>query len=189
MKLVAAEFITLDGVVEGPNEWMGDFFDDQLGQQLMAEAAERDAIVLGRRTYEEMAAAWASQGDSHPMAASMNNTPKLVVSTTLDNVDGWQNSTLVKGDPAITLLDLKSRPGRKAMIIGSVSLVRSLLAEGAIDELVLLVFPAVLGRGKRLFDDKSALLQLELLACERFPGGAVRLAYRPRHLRAVKPEG
>ena len=180
MKLVAAEFITLDGVVDRPNEWMGDFIDDQLGQQLMAEASVRDAIVLGRRTYEEMAAAWPSQGDAHPMAASMNNTPKLVVSTTLDNVDAWQNSTLVAGDLATAMQDLKNRPGRNAMIIGSATLLCSLLQLGVIDELVLLVFPVVIGRGKRLFDHLSAELSLELLGSEKFPGGAVRLAYRPR---------
>lgn len=180
MKLVAAEFITLDGVMGAPNEWTGDFFDDQLSQQLMTEASERDAIVLGRRTYEEMAAAWSSQGDSHPMAASMNNTPKVVVSTTLDNVDAWQNSTLVTGDPATALQELKSRPGRNAMIIGSATLVRSLLGRGVIDELVLVVFPVVAGAGKRLFDDGSAQLPLELFGCETFPGGAVRLAYRQR---------
>lgn len=179
MKLVAAEFITLDGVVEAPNEWMGDFFDDELGERLMAEAGERDAIVLGRRTYEEMAVAWASQGDSHPMAASMNNTPKLVVSTTLDEVGAWQNSTLVTGDPAIELNDLRQRPGRKAMILGSATLVRSLLSRGLIDELVLFLFPVVVGRGKRLFDDPSARLTLELVECETFQQGAVRLAYRP----------
>lgn len=110
----------------------------------------------------------------------MNNTPKLVASSTLKSVSEWQNSKLIVGDVVTALRDVKSRAGTYAMIIGSISLLRSLLGSDVIDELMLLVFPVVAGKGKRLFDDSVSRLPLELVSEEVFPKGVVKLIYRPR---------
>lgn len=177
MKIVAAEFISLDGVVEYADRWMGEHSDDQLIQWMNAQQSERDVIILGRRTYQEMAGFWPGQGESNPVAASMNNTPKVVVSSTLQSVDEWQNSTLIGKNVLAELKRLKGRPGRNAMIIGSGTLIRSLLDADLIDEVVLLVFPVVAGEGKRLFEGELRPRKLTLKGCESFGKGVVRLSY------------
>ena len=183
MKIIAAEFVALDGVAEDSQEWIGEFFDDQLGQDMATQTAERDMIIVGRRTYQVMAQAWPRQGTSNPTAASMNNTPKLVASSTLTDVSEWQNSTLMTGDAAAELRALKEHPGRNAMIIGSLALVRSLLDADVIDELQLLVFPVVVGKGKRLFDGEMRRLPFELAECKAFGKGVVKLVYSPKSRR------
>jgi dihydrofolate reductase len=109
----------------------------------------------------------------------MNNTPKLVVSTTLDTV-GWQNSTLLKGDVAEELTRLKQQPGENISSTGSTTLVRSLLRDGLLDELRLLVHPIVVGRGERLFADGEPQRPLELVDSKTFSTGVVSLTYRPQ---------
>jgi dihydrofolate reductase len=141
-KTVAGMLITLDGVVESPEKWQLRYFDDELGELIDAAASESDAILLGRRTYEEFAAFWPSQGSDEPMADYMNDTPKHIVSTTLKELE-WNNSTLVSGDVADTVEALKRQPGKNLQIYGSPTLVRSLLGAGLLDELDLLVHPIV----------------------------------------------
>jgi dihydrofolate reductase len=176
-KIVAAQFVSLDGVVEAPNEWMSQFMDDELGRELGSQMASRGAMLLGRRTYQEFAAVWPGRGTDDPMAAGMNNTPKYVVSTTLDRVDEWQNSTLVTGTLGDQLEKLKQEPGQDIAIIGSLTLTRSLLRDGLVDELLLLVFPIVVGAGQRLFDGYDVSLPLTLLQSQSFPTGVVKLVY------------
>jgi dihydrofolate reductase len=179
-KIIAGLFISLDGVVEAPDTWHFPYFNDEMGAAVGAQQAETDAILLGRRTYQEFAAFWpnASEAEVGEMVGHMNDTPKYVVSTTLDSTDEWQNSTLVKGDIGQEIVKLKEQPGRNISIIGSGMLVRSLLRDGLIDELRLLVHPIVVGSGKRLFDD-GAQVPLKLIDAQTFSTGVLALTYGP----------
>jgi dihydrofolate reductase len=112
------------------------------------------------------------------MAAQMNDTPKLVVSTTLDSVDHWQNSTLVEGDPIKSLAALKDGPGKDISVVGSSTLVRSLLRAKVLDELHLLVHPIAVGHGARLFDEGETV-PLELVSATTFSTGVLHTVYRP----------
>jgi dihydrofolate reductase len=109
----------------------------------------------------------------------MNNTPKLVVSSTLESVDQWQNSTLIKGNPVEELNQLKQQSGKNILIVGSATLAQSLLRDGVADELVLLVFPTVVGAGKRLFDRGRDRIPLALTDSKVFANGVVKLVYTP----------
>jgi dihydrofolate reductase len=176
-KIVAGLFVSVDGVVEAPETWTGPYFGPEVGQHIGSLIAAGDTLLLGRVTYQTFAASFAGNtGD--PMAAQMNATPKVVLSTTLDRAD-WENSTLVRGDGAEEIARLKQQPGKNINVSGSATLVVWLLRHGLLDELELLIFPVVVGQGKRLFDGDVSKAGLELAACEAFPSGVVRLAYRP----------
>ncbi len=175
-KIVAGLFISLDGVVESPETWHFPYFNDEMGAIVGAAMAEGDTMLLGRRTYEEFAAYWPQQGGDEPMAAQMNAIPKLVVSTTLDRAD-WQNTTLIRGNVAEELTRLKGQPGKNINITGSGTLVGSLLRDGLLDELQLLVHPIVVGRGKRLFDAIGAQVPLTLADSRTLGTGVVVLTY------------
>src|ERR1700759_78849 len=146
--ITAGLFVSLDGVVESPETWTGPYFNDQVGQAVGTLMAANDAMLRGRATYEGFAAAFG--GQSGGMADQMNNTPKYVVSTTLTSAD-WQNSTLINGDVAAQVRALKEQPGQGIGMSGSSALVSWLLRQALLDRLDLLVFPVVLGAGKRLF--------------------------------------
>ncbi len=178
-KIVAGLFVSLDGVFEAPDQWHFPYFNDEMGAAVDAQMKASDAMLLGRVTYQEFAGFWPSQTtDDVDIADYMNNTPKFVVSNTLETVD-WQNSTLIKGDVAAELTKLKQQPGKNISITGSGSLVRSLLRDGLLDELHLLVHPIVVGRGKRLFPDGTEQLPLELVAAKTFSTGVLSLTYQP----------
>ena len=150
-KIVSGLFISLDGVHESVNDWMGPWFSPELGQAVGSMIAAQDAMLLGRVTYEEFAAHWPQQ--TGEMADSMNGSVKYVVSGTLKSAD-WQNSTLIPRDRAAgEIAALKHQPGKNIGVTGSATLVSWLLRQGLLDELHLLVFPVVLGSGKRLFGD------------------------------------
>ena len=125
-KIVAGLFISLDGVVEAPEQWHFPYFNDEMGEAVGSQMAAADTMLLGRHTYEEFAAYWADKGSDVEFADVMNNTPKLVASTTLKTVD-WQNSTLLGADVAQELRRIKQEPGKAISITGSPTLVRSLL--------------------------------------------------------------
>ena len=146
-KIVANLFVSLDGVVESPERWTGPYFSEDIGQMIGSELALADTMLLGRATYQAFAAAFA--GQTGGMADQMNTIPKIVVSTTLETAE-WQNSTLIH--KTAELAAYKQRPGRNIAISGSAGLVRSLLQQGLLDELRLLLFPVVVGSGQRLFD-------------------------------------
>jgi dihydrofolate reductase len=177
-KIVAGLFISVDGVVEAPETWTGPYFSPEIGQHIGSLMADGDTMLLGRATYQTFAASFAGN-TSDPMAAQMNAIAKVVVSTTLDQAD-WENSTLIRGAPA-EITQLRQQPGKNINISGSATLVTSLLRQGLLDELDLLVFPVVVGHGKRLFDGDGdgAQAGLALAACEAFPAGVAHLAYRP----------
>jgi dihydrofolate reductase len=175
-QIAAGLFISLDGVVEAPEKWTGPYFNDQVGQAVGAMMAQNDAMLLGRVTYEGFAAAFG--GQSGGMADQMNSTPKYVVSSTLTSA-GWQNSTLINGDVATRVSELKQQPGRNIGMSGSSTLVSWLLRRGLLDRLDLLVFPVVLGSGKRLFSEPDGQVPLALSGSEAFGTGVVHLTYTP----------
>jgi dihydrofolate reductase len=175
-KIVAGLFISLDGVVESPEKWHFPYFDDEMGEVVGSAMAAADTMLLGRRTYEEFASFWPNADDE--MAAYMNNTPKVVVSRTLEAAT-WQNSTLINDDVVRRITELKQQPGRNIGITGSPTLVRSLLSDRLLDELHLLVHPVVVGSGKRLFADGMGHVPLELVEVTTFKTGVVSLRYGP----------
>lgn len=175
-QIAAGLFVSLDGVVEAPEKWTGPYFNDQVGAAVGTLMAANDAMLLGRVTYEGFAAAFG--GQSGGMADQMNNTPKYVVSSTLASAD-WQNSTLINGDVAERIGELKRRPGRNIGMSGSSTLVSWLLRHGLLDQLDLLVFPIVVGEGKRLFSEPDGQLPLALTGSEAFSTGVVQLTYTP----------
>jgi dihydrofolate reductase len=176
-KIVAGLFVSLDGVVEAPEKWNTPYFNEEMAQEVGAQMAEADTMLLGRVTYETFAAAFA--GQTGGMADVMNSTPKIVVSTTLDEA-AWQNSTLLNGNGDLVeqLTALKHKPGRNIAISGSGTLISSLLREGLLDELRLLVHPIVVGSGKRLFDDGEQI-PLKLVGTKALQTGVVALHYEP----------
>ena len=175
-KIAAGLFVSLDGVVESPEKWTGPYFNDQVGQAVGALMASNDTLLLGRTTYEGFAAAFG--GQSGGMADQMNNTPKFVVSDTLTSAD-WQNSTLISGDVTAQIRALKQQPGRNIGMSGSSTLVSWLLRQGLLDQLDLLVFPVVIGGGKRLFSEPDGQVPLTLTGSESFSTGVVHLSYQP----------
>ena len=179
-KLVAVELVSVDGVMESPEEWAFSYSNDEMEEANSAGMAASDAMLLGRVTYEGMAAFWPNQPGGTPMLDYMNTVPKHVVSTTLEEPLGWNNSTLIRrSEFAEAVAELRRQPGKDITIIGSGALVRSLLGEGLLDELRLMVHPVVLGEGKRLFEDGEDRKGLELVDLRTFATGVVYLAYRP----------
>ncbi|GAB2818106.1 dihydrofolate reductase family protein [Actinoallomurus bryophytorum] len=174
-KIVAGLAITLDGVVDSPSgNWM--MFNDEMREIIDAGVAEADAILLGRRTYLEFAEMWPRLGSDVPMAGFMNDTPKYVASSTLRTVD-WAGSTLLTGDLATELTELKRRPGKNIQVPGSPRLVRSLLCDGLLDELSLMIHPIVLGTGARLFDGETDRMELKLQDSRTLGTGVVSVTY------------
>jgi dihydrofolate reductase len=179
-KVVASELVSLDGVMGSPQEWAFSYSDDEMEQANASGMAASDALLLGRATYKEFASYWPYQNSAdQPYTDYLNSTPKFVVSTTLEEPLEWQNSTLIKGNLAEEITELKRLPGKDITIIGSAALVQSLLADGLLDELRLMVHPLVLGGGKRLFEDRGDQKALELLDSKTFDTGVLYLTYRP----------
>jgi dihydrofolate reductase len=175
-KIVAGLFMALDGVIESPDKWTGPYFSPEVGQVVGSLMGAQDTMLLGRVTYQGFAEAFG--GQSGGMADTMNNTPKVVVSTTLGSAD-WQNTTLISGDISGEITRLKQRPGRNIGMSGSAALVTWLLRQGLLDELHLLVFPVVVGRGKRLFQTGGDQVALRLAGSEAFGNGVLHLTYQP----------
>jgi dihydrofolate reductase len=179
-RVVAVELVSVDGVMGSPEEWAFTYSNDEMEEANAAGMAASDAMLLGRVTYEGLAAFWPNQPAGTPMVDYINSVPKHVVSRTLEEPLGWNNSTLIKGDEfAEAVAGLKRQPGKDVTIIGSGALVRSLLREGLLDELRLMVHPIVLGGGKRLFEEGEDRKPLELVESRVFATGVLYLAYRP----------
>jgi dihydrofolate reductase len=178
-KLVVSEFVTLDGVMEDPGGaegfdrggWAFKFERGPEGDKFkLDEALAADALLLGRKTYEGFAEAWPSRTDEAGFADKMNTMPKFVVSTTLDEPE-WNNSTVIKGDIATEVSRLKQQPDQDLLVYGSGQLLGTLLQHDLVDELRLMVFPVVLGSGKRLFADGAGMSGFKLT--ETKPTGEV----------------
>lgn len=180
-KVVSGLFISLDGVVESPDQWQF-AFDEEMGAALSESMEAADTILLGRVSFTEWAGYWptVTSGEDADFANWINNSPKYVVSTTLDSADAWKNSTLVNGDLAAAVGELKAGEGKDITVAGSPTLVRSLLELDLLDELVLLIHPVVAGEGrKKLFADDAALKKLELVSARPTSSGVIIATYRP----------
>jgi dihydrofolate reductase len=183
-RIVVSEFVSLDGVIENP-VWTFRFTGEEQQRFKYDELSAADALLLGRVTYEGFAAAWPHMTEqAGEYADMMNGYPKYVVSTTLEEPLGWNNSTLIKGDVAEEVSELKRQPGGDILVFGSGSLVNDLMRYGLIDEYRLMVFPVVLGSGQRLFGDGIEETDLELVGTETFDTGVVVLTYRPAEKKA-----
>jgi dihydrofolate reductase len=174
-KLVVTEFMTLDGVIEDPGGsegterggWAFAFERGAEGDQFkLDELKAADAQLLGRKTYEGFAAAWPSRTDEGGFSERMNSMPKYVVSTTLERPE-WQNTTVIGGDLPAEIGRLQEQYEGDILLAGSGRLVRSLLQDGLVDELRLMVFPVVLGTGARLFADGADRRNFELTATKQ----------------------
>ena len=178
-KVVAVELVSLDGVMASPEEWAFSYANDEMEEANAAGMAASDALLMGRVTYEQMATYWPNQPGGTPMVDYINSVPKFVVSTTLEKPLEWNNSTLIDGNEfAEEIAELKRQSGKDITILGSAALVRSLLREGLLDELRLMVHPIVLGGGKRLFDGGGDRKPLELVDSRTFKTGVLFLTYR-----------
>jgi dihydrofolate reductase len=179
-KIVASELVSLDGVMESPEEWAFSYSNDEMAEANTSGMAEADAMLFGRVTYHEFATYWPYQNSAEqPFTDYLNNTPKYVVSTTLEEPLEWQNSILINDNVAHEISRLKQQPGKDIGIVGSGTLVRSLLRDGLLDELTLMVPPIILGRGKRLFEEEGDQKALELVDSRTFSTGVLYLTYRP----------
>ncbi|WP_328523067.1 dihydrofolate reductase family protein [Kribbella sp. NBC_00359] len=175
-KLSAGLFVALDGVVEAPEKWHFPYANEEMNAVVEATGAEADTLLLGRKTYEIFVDFWPKlQGE---MADQINNSAKLVVSTTLPEVDAGWNASLLDGDVVETVTALKKQPGRDISVIGSISLVRQLLRTKVLDELRLLIHPIAVGSGDRLFAEGDPL-PLKLASSTTFSTGVVYAIYQP----------
>ncbi|MFF7444273.1 dihydrofolate reductase family protein [Streptomyces sp. NPDC008122] len=180
-KVVSGLFVSLDGVVQSPNEWQFEF-DEEMGQALARTLETADTILLGGTTFTEWAGYWptVTSGEDAGFAQWINESPKYVVSSTLDSVEDWANSTLVKGDLTAAIKELKAGEGKDITVAGSPTLVRSLLELGLLDELVLLIHPVVAGEGrKKLFTDDAPMTRLHLADARPTSSGVIIATYRP----------
>jgi len=194
MRVVASEFISLDGVVQapgGPDEdtsggfrhggWSHPFFDPAVMGPVIGGLAERSEVLLqGRRTYQVSAAAWPDRSGD-PFADWINQAPKYVVSDTLTDADlTWNPTTIIRGPDLLDAVGaLRDQPGGDVYIYGSLSLVRTLLTAGLIDELLLMIEPITLGGGKTLFPTDGAARTFELISSETAATGVQVCRYRP----------
>jgi dihydrofolate reductase len=189
-KVVVSEFVTLDGVMEDPGgaegfergAWSFQFDRGPEGDKFkFDELAVADALLLGRVTYEGFAAAWPQlEEQTGEYGSWMNGYPKHVVSTTLEEPLKWNNSTLIKGDVAEEVSELKQQNGKDILVFGSAQLVHTLMQHDLIDEYRLMVFPIVVGKGKRLFGDVGETRAMRLVDTKPVgPDGVLVLTYRP----------
>jgi dihydrofolate reductase len=177
-KLVVAEFISLDGVVEAPETWHMQYVNPEMFAIIGAAAATADTMLLGRVTYDGFAGAFADTPEDDPVGAMMNRPTKVVVSTSRKRLE-WRNCELLPaGDVVGQIAALKQRPGRNILTTGSTSLVRTMLRAGLVDELDLLVHPVVVGKGERLFEVDGPHIPLELAECTALSTGVTRQVYR-----------
>jgi dihydrofolate reductase len=191
--LVVNTFLTLDGVMQGPGGpeedptggfthggWSATYWDDSLGDWVGPYMARPADMLLGRRTYEIFAAHWPYVGNDHPdasMAEVLNAARKYVASTTLDAVE-WNNATLLTGDVAEAVAALKEEDGPEIQVHGSGNLIQTLLRHDLVDEFRLIVFPLVLGAGKRLFSEGTIPANLKVVDSTVTPKGVVGAIYR-----------
>jgi dihydrofolate reductase len=182
-KITAGMFVSLDGVVEDPQNWHFPYFNDEMGAAVDSQLAAADTLLLGRKTYDSFAGAWpdreAAGEEDAVMGKALGDARKIVVSN--QNLQfTWRNSEQLKGDLVEAVSALKNEPGATDIAMsGSVSVVRQLLAAGLIDELHLLVHPIAVRKGMRLFDEGKSPLPLRLVSSQTFTTGVLYLIYAP----------
>jgi dihydrofolate reductase len=183
-RIVVSEFVSLDGVSEAPGgepgyrhtNWVGERFDDSWLQFKVEEVLAHDVLLIGRRTYESFAEAWPSR--QGPIADKFNAMPKYVASTTLKTAD-WHNTTILGGNALDAVAARKREIAGDFLVHGSRTLVNGLKSRGLVDEYRLLIFPVVLGSGRRLFDEVDDALSLQLVESRPFANGTLLVTYRP----------
>ena len=174
--LIVAEFISLDGVVEAPERWHFPYADEDLYRSMWAVSSEIDTLLLGRVTYEAFAAVFATAPADDPVAAQLNRPEKVVVSSSLrDPV--WAGTTVLDGDVVAGVRALKEAPGAGIMVTGSITLTRTLIRAGLVDEFHLLVHPIVVAAGERLFDTDGDRLPLTVRTSEVLGSGVTSTRY------------
>lgn len=192
MQLIVTTFLSVDGVYQGPGGpdedrsggfdrggWLVPHFDEATGKFMDEVFQDVDAFLLGRRTYEIFAASWPNSTDPNdPVAKALNTLPKYVASSTLHDPQ-WANTTVLDGDLASAVQGLKERDGRELQVHGSGKLVQFLLANDLVDRLNLLVFPVIVGDGRRLFPDSGIATGLALDNSRTTPSGVAISVYRP----------
>ncbi len=184
-RLIVTEFVTLDGVMEAPggepthphSGWVMDFMSPEQEQYKLGEALEAGSHLLGRVTYESFASAWPER--EGPFAEKINSMPKYVVSSTLEDPLGWENSTLISGDVAEEVGKLKQQGGGPILVAGSATLVHSLIENDLVDELRLMVFPVMIGGGKRPFPESRQKKTFSLADTLTFGSGVAVHTYEP----------
>ncbi len=182
-KITAGLFISLDGVVEDPQDWHFPYFNDEMGVAVSAQLAAADTLLFGRRTYDSFAGAWPDRedagGEDAAMGKALGDARKIVVST--QNLQfTWRNTEQLQGDLVEAVTALKNEPGATDIAMsGSVSIVRQLLAAGLLDELHLLVHPIAVRKGVRLFDEGESPIPLRLTSSQIFTTGVLYLIYAP----------
>lgn len=190
-KVVAFEWMSLDGVVQAPayaNEdtsngfkhggWHVRYFDERSMKWVIENVSQAGGFLLGRATYEMFAAHWPSaSAEEQPLARPLNALPKYVASRTLEEPLAWENSMLLKGDLAAAVAALKREEGKDLLAIGTPMLVQTLFAHDLVDELRLMIDPVILGGGKRFFRDDGMCRRLALVASETTSTGAILATY------------
>jgi dihydrofolate reductase len=193
MKLTTTTMVTVDGVMQGlggadedrsggfeRGGWVAPLFDNEAGTFLNQVYERADAFLFGRRTYEIFAGSWGAMADpgGNPIWTALNTKPKYVASTTLTDPK-WSDTTVLSGDLATAIADLKAKPGGELQVHGSGNLVRWLLDNKLVDEINLLTYPVIVGQGTRLFPDTGADTALELVDSRATPKGITIQVYRP----------
>jgi dihydrofolate reductase len=189
-KLVVSEFVTLDGVMQAPGGadedteggfvhggWTHPYWHDDIGAHFFESISESDALLLGRKTWQIHGGAFEPM-DGDEFADVLNGLQKYVVSTTLPDASAWRNSTLISGNVPDEVRKLKEQPGKTIYVDGSSVLVHTLAQHDLVDEYSLLVYPVVLGSGKKVFPD-SLRVNLRLVESRPFPSGVVLMRYEP----------
>ena len=182
-KIIAGLFISLDGVVEAPDQWHFPYFNDEMGAAVDATLGAAHTVLFGRKTYESFAGAWpdreAAGEEDAAFAKVLGDARKIVVSNEPLEFT-WRNSERLEGDLIEAVAALKNEPGDGNIgMSGSISVVRQLLAAGLLDELHLLVHPIAVRKGMRLFDEGEAPIPLKLISSATFETGVLNLAYAP----------
>ena len=190
-KIVVSEFVSLDGVMQAPGGaeedtdggfahggWTGPYWHDDIGANLLQEINQSDTLLLGRRTWQGHAEAFEPAPADDPFAGLLNSMQKYVVSTTLKSADAWRNSTIISQNVVDEVRKLKEEPGKDIYVDGSSVLVHTLAQADLVDEYHLLVFPIVLGSGKKVFPD-GFYAGLKLIESKAFPSGVMLLRYQP----------
>ncbi len=191
-RVVAFTSLTLDGVMQAPARpdedarggfkhggWAVPYADSVMGSVSAQSGSSAGALLFGRRTYEDFYAVWPKRTDDNPFTGVLNNTPKYVASTTLKEPLPWMNSTLLKGEMAQAVAQLKADLKKDLVVLGSGVLMQSLMRQNLVDEYILLIHPLVLGTGRRLFADGGAPTTLKLVASKATTTGVLIATYRP----------
>lgn len=177
-RIVATEYVTLDGVMDEPGKWSGPFFGDEAIKFKYDELFASDALLLGRVTYDGFASAWPTMEGTGDFGERMNGMPKYVVSTTLQN-PSWNNSHVISANVVEEIAKLKEEPGQDLLLAGSGKLLHTLMEHDLVDEYRLMLHPIVLGSGKRLFENENQAKTLKLVETKPFATGIVILTYHP----------